>query len=78
MALEVQPKTITLADSRASQQLLVSGLYADGSSRDLTRLCDFSPADPDLLAITASGLATGRGDGTTDLEIRIGERHSTR
>src|SRR5438445_13545150 len=44
-ALIVEPATLTLSGPRATQQLVVTGRYADGSLRDLTPLCDIS-ADP--------------------------------
>ncbi len=70
VSLDVQPKTITLAGPRASQQVLVTGRYADGSLRDLTCFCDWKATAPNLIDITAQGLATGRRDGTTHLEVR--------
>jgi len=69
VALDVEPKTITLAEPRASHQILVTGRYADGSRRDLTCFCDWRAIDANLLAITPRGLVTGRGDGTTQLEV---------
>ena len=72
VSLDVEPKTITLDGPRASQQVLVTGGYADGSLRDLTCFCDWRAVAPDLLDITAQGFATGRGDGTTYLEVRAG------
>ena len=70
LALEVEPKTIILDGPRAGQQVLVTGRYADGSLRDLTRTCKWQTAGPDLLAVTAHGFVTGHGDGTTHIEIR--------
>ena len=71
VTLDVEPNAITLADPRASQQVLVTGRYADGSLRDLTRFCEWKTANADLLAVTATGLVTGRGDGTTHVEVRV-------
>jgi len=45
VALAVQPETVRLAGPRATQQLLVTGRYADGSERDLTPFCDLSAED---------------------------------
>jgi hypothetical protein len=68
-SLDIEPKSITLDGQRASQQVLVTGRYADGSLRDLTCFCDWVSAAPELVEVTARGLATGRHDGTTQLEI---------
>lgn len=76
VALNVEPKAIVLVDARASQQVLVTGSYADASVRDLTCFCEWKATDPDLLAVTSRGLVTGRTDGTTHLEIRVGDQHA--
>jgi hypothetical protein len=70
VALEIEPETIDLAGPRASQQLLVTGRYSDGSRRDLTRVCVLQAADSSLLHITAQGAVSGRSDGKTHLDIR--------
>lgn len=70
VALLVEPQAIMLDGPRASQQVLVTGRYADGSLRDLTRLCQWKVSDANLLDIEPCGLVTGREDGQTQLEIR--------
>jgi hypothetical protein len=76
VALEVEPNTIALDGPRASQQVLVTGRYADGSVRDLTPFCEWEVAAPGLLHVTPHGLVTSRGDGTTQLGVRVGDRQS--
>ena len=75
-SLRVEPETISLADPRASRQVLVTAWYADGSSRDVTCFCEWTAADPDLLSVTPRGLVTGHGDGETQLDIRVGGRQA--
>ncbi len=71
VALHVRPETVTLAHPRATQQIVVTGSYADGSLRDLTPYCDWQPANKELLKISSSGLLTGLADGQTQLVIRV-------
>src|SRR5437763_1646986 len=40
-SLVVQPETIRLSGPRATQQVLVTGRYRNGTERDLTPFCDF-------------------------------------
>jgi hypothetical protein len=70
VSLEVEPTAITLSGPRANQQVLVTGVYADGSVRDLT---SFSEWKSSTLEITSDGLATGRRDGATHLDVRVAD-----
>ncbi len=58
IALAVQPEAIRLVGPRSMRQLLVTGRYADGSERDLTRLCDLRVENPALAAVSRGGLIT--------------------
>ena len=71
VSLEVEPESITLSGPRANHQVLVTGVYADGSMRDLTSFSEWNSADSALLNITSGGLAIGRRDGATHLDIRV-------
>ncbi|HEV3496227.1 MAG TPA: DUF1549 domain-containing protein, partial [Actinomycetes bacterium] len=69
-ALEVRPATVTLDGPRATQQLVVTGKYADGTVRDLTAFATFAPA-ADLIDATG-GFVRGRRNGNTQLTVRAG------
>lgn len=71
VSIEIEPETITLSGPRAGQQILVTGRYADGSVRDLTHDCQWLPASPDLLKVTATGFVTGHADGSSHLQVRV-------
>ena len=71
ISLEVVPGTITLSGPRAGQQVLVTGVYADGSVRDLTAFSEWKTSAPELLEITSGCFAIGRRDGSTHLDIRV-------
>lgn len=71
VSIEVEPTSITLSGPRASQQLLVTGNYADGTVRDLTRFCEWKTTAAALFEVTDEGLVTGRGNGDASLELRV-------
>src|SRR5712692_6403049 len=48
-ALQVQPEKLQLSGPRATAQLVVTGVYADGTVRDLTHLADFRLEGADAL-----------------------------
>lgn len=72
VALQVQPEHVHLNGPRSTQQLLVTGRYADGSLRDLTGVCTWKIADNQLIEITPRGSLSGAADGKTDLMIEVG------
>ena len=76
VALEIVPETIDLSEPRASQQLLVTGRYSDGSRRDLTRVCEIQVANGNVLHITPEGSVSGHSDGETHLDIRAAGLHT--
>ncbi len=56
-SLQVSP-AITNITSGTTQQFNVSGLYADGTSDDLTSLVTWTSSDPSLLSVTPAGLVS--------------------
>lgn len=74
IALRVTPPQVSLVGVRASRQLLVTGDYADGSSRDLTPFCQWVVSDPSTLEVSSHGLVSGRADGAASITVTVGER----
>jgi hypothetical protein len=74
VSIDVVPGTFRLDGPRATQQLLVTGHYADGSLRDLTGLADFQASDPGFLEVDTDGLVRGSSDGSTRLIVEVGGR----
>ena len=73
VALDIAPKTITLCEARAGQQVLVTARYANGSVRDLTPFCEWGATDSNVVAVTEHGFVTAIADGETMLDIRVGD-----
>lgn len=70
--IDVHPDAVELAEPRATQQLLVTGTYKDGSKRDLTRVAQFELKGPGLVSVSENGaVSTGETDGETNLTVRV-------
>src|SRR5262245_52511773 len=71
--LEVFPPTIKLSGQRSRAQLVVTGHYADGSIRDLSRDSQFASTASDV--VTAEGsLVLPQHDGKAEIAIIAGGR----
>ncbi len=69
--LLVQPQTITLTGPRSRQQILVTGQYPDGSSRDLTPFCTIRSPEG-LVVIHEDGFLQPKKNGSGILVIEAG------
>ena len=65
-AIDITPSNPTLTVGQ-SQQFTATGRLSDGSSMDLTTDVNWRTSDPEVLEITASGLATVVGVGTVTI-----------
>ncbi len=68
----ITPKAPTLLGRRATSQLIVTGKYADGSVRDLTRAVEWVSLNPEVAAVSPKGQVTPRGNGTATIAARGG------
>src|SRR4051794_35208515 len=65
-SITVSPSDQTIA-SGSSQAFSARGQFSDGSSKDLTAGLSWSASRPSVAIISAGGVATGIGDGTTNI-----------
>jgi hypothetical protein len=72
-SLLIQPETIALTGPRASQQVVVTGHYADGSVRDLTASCEYTCETADL-ASAGNGYLTPKKNGVGALVVKAGSQ----
>jgi hypothetical protein len=71
--LSVEPRSILLSEPQ-SHQLRVVATYADGHTRDVTRLASFRTNDERVVAVDELGLANLRATGETDVIVRFGSQ----
>lgn len=69
--LTVHPMEIVLPSARAQVQMVVTGTFADGEVRDLTRAVKYIVTDPGIVAVEG-GRAVPIKDGATHIEVRVG------
>ncbi|MDB5334618.1 MAG: hypothetical protein JWN70_237 [Planctomycetaceae bacterium] len=74
VSLIVLPETLRLSGARAVQQILVTGRYADGSERDLTRVCVLKLETADIATISPTGYLQTQKAGQTTLIVQAGEQ----
>ena len=72
VSLMVRPETIRLSGPGATQQLVVTGRYRDGSERDLTAFCSVSAEAAGVVSLGRGGFLQARKDGRTTLIVRAG------
>ncbi len=68
--LIVEPAEINLSSPYAYAQLVVTAVLQDGSTADVTRLCEIDV--PSWATMTARGLLRGAGDGSGQVSVRYG------
>lgn len=73
-AIEVTPRSQVLLEPDFSAQLAVQATYSDGSTRDISRLAIYEPANLAMKA-SPSGLITAENPGETTVMIRYLNQH---
>jgi hypothetical protein len=71
--IEVFPPALKLNGPRSGGQLIVTGIYADGSVQDLTRASDFASTVADV-AIVENTVVRPRKDGKSQIAVIAGGR----
>jgi hypothetical protein len=74
-SLRIQPESLTLQGPRATAQLVVTGIYADGTVRDLTPFAAEGlryEGKEDVVAVDADCFVTARKNGTATLIVTVG------
>jgi hypothetical protein len=74
VSLVIQPQTIRLSGPRATQQIVVTGRYADGSLRDLTPFSIVSAEAREVVRIRQGGFLQAERNGRTTLIVQAGAR----
>jgi hypothetical protein len=76
-SLNVSPG-LSLAGQDAMQQLLVTGHYAGGHVRDLTRAVTYRASPAGIVDVDPTGLVTPRKEGTAIIEARMSDGYSAK
>jgi hypothetical protein len=76
-ALVVSPATVTLTGPRDARQLVVTGTYPGGRSRDLTPAVTVAVSPADVVEVTDGLFLRGRKDGTATVTVTAGGKTAT-
>jgi hypothetical protein len=72
-SLQVQPDKLSLSGPRATAQLVVTGVYADGTVRDLTPFAEFKLEGADgIVGIDEDRFITAKKNGSSNVVISAG------
>jgi hypothetical protein len=74
--IEVFPADISLRGSRDRTQMVVTGVYEDGTVQDLTRVATFETDEENVCLVDGSVIRPA-GDGSCGLVVRVGEQQSS-
>lgn len=66
-----EPKSFFISGQEQLQTIAVTGRYADGTSRDLTRQAKLSSRDSNIVAIGPDGRLVTKSPGTTRVEAQV-------
>jgi hypothetical protein len=71
-SIEVYPGAIVLKGTWASEQILVTGHYADGRTRDLTAFASFESDNPAIAKVQPGGFVQPVGEGSCTVRVTVG------
>ncbi len=70
--LSLEPEQALIFGAQLTQTLIVTGKYADGSLRDLTREASFTSSDPAVATVDASGTVKAIKNGLVWIIAKVG------
>ena len=70
-SLDITPKNPGYLFAGSTQQFTATGTFADGSTADVTDQVNWTNNSSIVATISATGLATGQGSGTTDITASL-------
>ena len=71
ISIEIFPETATLRGLNTSQRFVVLGTFSDGLERDVTSVCRFEVANPEIAGIENMSQIIGLYPGETQLQVLI-------
>jgi trimeric autotransporter adhesin len=75
-SIQVTPASVSVA-AHGSQQFHATGLFSDGSTKDLTSTATWSSTDSSVASIVAGGMATGVAPGSVTVTAQSGGKQAS-
>ncbi len=76
LRIEIYPAKVQLASQRSRAQFVVTGHYANGKMRDLTRSAEYTSSEAGIVEVR-NGVAIPRKDGSATITARSGKLTAT-
>ncbi|MFZ9825377.1 MAG: DUF1549 domain-containing protein, partial [Gemmataceae bacterium] len=76
-SVEIFPAKVELNSKRAFSQIVISGKYANGQTRDLTHFSSIEIENPKVASLARGGLLSAMADGNTKLKVKVGNKEAT-
>ena len=73
----LEPTELVLSHPGATQRLVVTGYYADGTAHDVSLLCRYVSSAPQIVSISSDGVVRALAPGRADVEAQLGEARSS-
>lgn len=73
LRVEIVAGNAILKGRRETSQLIASGFFADGSTRDLTRALEWTSLNPDIAEVSRKGRVVPKGNGSATIVARRGK-----
>ena len=73
----LEPTDLVLSHPGATQRLVVTGYYADGTAHDVSLLCRYVSSAPQIVSISSDGVVRALAPGRADVEAQLGEARSS-
>src|SRR5438046_1231858 len=72
VSLQVLPREVSLNGPNSRQLLVVTGLYSDGTARDLSTRASYRTIRPGMASVSTAGLITPAADGEAGVRVSVG------
>ena len=72
----LEPQGVHLAHPQATQRLVVTGYYADGTAHDVSAQCRYVSSSPEVLEVSQEGVLKALAPGQAVIEARLGAARS--
>jgi hypothetical protein len=72
--LQVSPTSVQFLTPESTQQLLITAIYPNGDSKDVTREVTYIPCDSGIAGVSKNGQVRPFADGQTQLRIQLGQQ----
>lgn len=75
-SIEIFPGKVELGRQRDFCQVIITGKYPQGQTRDLTHFASIEIENPKIATLSTVGMVSAKGDGSTKLKVKVGNKEA--